>query len=143
MKILKMLALPVVLAICFAVGLYGAPLARATYAKLFPTPPYVSGDYQSIYASAGNTVVLFSTSTCPYCKKTRDLLHEKGVAYTDYVIDKSKDAESRFIKNGGAAVPMLFIGNRKILGFNALTITSAISVLPKSKEMGKTQPASG
>jgi hypothetical protein len=38
---------------------------------------------------------------------------------------------------------MLFIGNRKILGFNALTITSAISVLPKSKEMGKTQPASG
>lgn len=139
MKGLKALLLLILLASCFAVGLFGAPLIRTAYAKVFPEPAYSTGDFKSLYASAGHPVVLFSTSTCPYCKKAREMLNKRGIMYTDYVTDKSKDAEAKFNHFNGKAVPLIFIGNRKILGFNKAVIESAIDQLARKKDISKTQ----
>lgn len=116
---------------CFLVGLYGGPIAKGAYSALFPAPEYAIGDYSKIYGVAGSQVVLFSTSTCPYCKKTRTLLAQLGVSYHDYLIDKSSEADSEFKKLGGSAVPLLFVGDRRIRGYRESTIRDAIDLLPK------------
>ena len=134
MKTLKLLSLIGILALCFAGGLYGGPIARTAYARIFPDPPYVTGNYEKLYAEAGRPVVLFSTSTCPYCKKTRALLKQEGVAYIDYVTDKSTTAEKKFKEQNAPAVPLIYIGNRKILGFNESTIKAALALLPPGGE---------
>lgn len=126
MKALKAIFLLSLLSLCFAIGLFGAPLARNAYSKIFPKPAYSTGDFTTLYASAGTPVVLFSTSTCPYCKKTREMFSKRGVIYTDYMIDKSRKSESMFKQYNGTAVPLIFIGNRKILGFNEAVIKAAI-----------------
>lgn len=127
MKIAKILGLLVVIAGCYFAGLYGGPAARGLYARLFPEPPYVVGHYEALYAEAGKPVVLFSTSTCPFCKKTRELLSARKIPYTDYVIDKSSSAERRFKELGGKAVPLLFVGNRRIVGFNEQVIEDSVA----------------
>ena len=139
MKALKAVLLIVILSGCFAAGLFGAPLIRATYTRVFPDPTYSNGNFSSLYVAAGHSVVLFSTSTCPYCKKTREMFKRQGIAYTDYVTDKSKDAERRFEKYNGTAVPLIFIGDRKILGFDEGVIQSAIDNLAARRPMPSNQ----
>lgn len=131
MRFIKLLPPLAFLIACFLGGLYGGPLAKIVYAKVFPTPAFITGDYSDIYAKAGQPVVLYSTSTCPYCKKVRALFAKEGISYTDYVVDKSNAATASFIKLGGGAVPMIFIGNRKIVGFNEASIQSAIDLLSR------------
>lgn len=126
-KVVKATSLIAVIGICFVAGLYGGPLVRGIYARLFPPPAYTTGDFSSLYKAAGEPVVLFSTSTCPFCKETRALFAEKRVAYADYIVDKSKGAESGFKKLDGSAVPMIFIGNRRIVGFNKPIIESSLA----------------
>lgn len=126
MKIVKPIALLVVLAACFLGGLYGGPLVRSEYAKIFPPPAFVTGDYGAIYAAAGKRVVLYSTSTCPYCKKVRALFATNHVDYKDLVIDKSDSASASFKELKGGPVPMIFIGNRKIIGFNEKVIMESV-----------------
>jgi glutaredoxin len=133
MRALRLLSLLVLAAACFAAGLYGAPAARSAYARLFPEPPFRTGDYSQLHTEAGSAVVLFSTSTCPYCKKARALLLARGVAFKDYVIDTSADAQKRFDAVGGIAVPLLYIGDRQIRGFSESTISDALSALGTDK----------
>jgi glutaredoxin len=133
-KIFQTCALLGSIAGCFLVGLYGAPLAKGTYFALFPAPEYKIGDYSQIYDMAGKQVVLFSTSTCPYCEKTRALLAKLGVSYQDYMIDKSPEAETAVRKLDGSAVPLLFVGARRIKGYRESTIRHAIALLPKANQ---------
>ncbi|AND67840.1 hypothetical protein ATSB10_03860 [Dyella thiooxydans] len=86
----------------------------------------MTGDYGAIYATAGKSVVLYSTSTCPYCKKVRALFAKNHVDYTDYVIDKSRSAIASFKDLKGGPVPMIFIGDRKIIGFNEKVIMESV-----------------
>ncbi|HEY0178115.1 MAG TPA: glutaredoxin [Dokdonella sp.] len=58
--------------------------------------------------------MLFSTSTCPYGRRVRALLADAHVAYRDFVVDASDDAEQRFRALDGSAVPLLFVGPRRI-----------------------------
>ncbi|MFZ0872304.1 MAG: glutaredoxin family protein [Rhodanobacter sp.] len=129
MKIMKLLALAGILSVCFAVGLYGGPLARTAYARIFPEPSYIKGNYDSVYAGTGHRIVLFSTSTCPYCKQARTLFAQNKIVYTDYLIDKSDDLSKKFKTLGGVAVPLIYIGNRKIIGFKESSINEAIASL--------------
>ena len=120
-----------ILMACFIGGLFGAPLARVTYARLFPPAEFVAGDYSRLYAEAGKPVVLFSTSTCPYCKQTRALFDAAGVQYADYVIDESESAEQKFKSLGGSTVPLVFIGDREIRGFREATIRHSLALVRK------------
>lgn len=99
------------------IGLFSGPYLRAGYERMFPPPDYVSGDYADYYGRAGKPVVMFSTSTCPYCKRARAWLQQQGVDYRDYVIDESADAHQLFDRLGGGGVPQVLVGHRRVLGF--------------------------
>lgn len=111
------------------VGLWLGPSLHDLYARLFPAPAFVRGDFGDLYRETGKPVVMFSTSTCPHCRSARDLLAHERVDYHDFVIDESAGAERRFKTLHGEGVPLLFIGDRRITGFQESTIRDALAAL--------------
>ncbi len=127
MKWLQRFGTALLIPAVFAVGFYGAPFAEKTYRQVFPADEYRNGNFSGLYAEANRSVVLFSTSTCPYCRKAREFFAEHGIAYTDYVVDQSKAAEEKFSARGGGAVPLIYIGDREIRGFRETAVREALA----------------
>ena len=125
-KWMKRLVALLLIPACFAVGLYAGPRVSALYHDMFPPPEYAVGDHRELYEKSGNPIVMYSTSTCPYCAKSRELFASKGVKFTEYQIDKSKAANAEFIAKGGLGVPLLYIGERRIDGFREAAIREAL-----------------
>lgn len=124
-KLLPFLLIPAF----FALGLYAGPKLAGLYHEVFPEPQYTTGDHSALYAKAGQPVVMYATTTCPYCAKTRKLFAEKGVRYTEYQIDKSQDANKDFLAKGGIGVPLLYIGDRRIDGYREAAILEAVAAV--------------
>jgi glutaredoxin len=130
-KIIKTLLAVLMIPLCFVVGMSAGPYASSAYQKLFPEPEYKTGDYSALYAKAGHDVVLYSTTTCPYCTKVRELFAQQGVKFTEYQIDTSKAAAADFQSRGGLYVPLLYIGEREIAGFREQAIRDAVVAINK------------
>ncbi len=64
-------------------------------------------------------VILFTTPTCTYCKKTKRYLRERGIPFKD--VDVSKDpraARDMVRRSGQQGVPQILIGNQVVVGFD-------------------------
>lgn len=68
------------------------------------------------------TVEIYTWSRCPYCFRAKALLNEKGVDFTEYVIDGDEDARDQMAQraNGRRSLPQIFIGDRHIGGCDDL-----------------------
>jgi len=75
------------------------------------------------------TVTIYSTPTCHFCQMTKDFLKEKGIEYTDY--DVAHDLEKRqemIQKSGQMGVPVIFIENEMIVGFDKEKLISTLGI---------------
>jgi glutaredoxin len=81
---------------------------------------------QAQAAPAEKTVVLYGTSWCIYCKQTRAYFKEHGIEFTDYDVE-NPTVQEKFKALGGAQVPLIFIGDEKIQGFNQEAIDKALA----------------
>lgn len=63
-------------------------------------------------------VELYTKGYCPYCRRAKALLGDKGVEYTEYPIDKQPELRDEMIEraNGGYTVPQIFINEQHIGG---------------------------
>ena len=67
-------------------------------------------------------VTIYSTLSCPYCVRAKQLLERKGVAYTEINLDK-EEPEVRLEltkKTNHRTVPQIFINDQFIGGFDQL-----------------------
>jgi glutaredoxin-like protein NrdH len=78
-------------------------------------------------------ILLFALSTCGWCKKTRKLLEELGVAYDYIYVDLAEgDARTECLEklkkwNTSLSFPTLVINNeRTIIGFDRTSIEGAL-----------------
>lgn len=124
-KLLSFLLIPAF----FALGLYAGPKLAGFYREIFPEPQYTTGDHSALFAKAGHPVVMYATTTCPYCAKARELFAKNGVEYTEYQIDKSKEANADFLAKQGIGVPLLYIGERRIDGYREQAILEAVAAV--------------
>ena len=77
-------------------------------------------------------ITLYALSTCVWCRKTRNLLDELGVAYDYEYVDllvgiARKDAIDVVTKwNPACSFPTLIIGDKCIIGFKEEDIREAL-----------------
>jgi len=77
---------------------------------------------------ADKKVVIYSTPTCPICKRTKEYLTEKGVQYTDLNVAGSKELTKEMIdKSGQMSVPVIIIDDQVVVGFNQGKIDKLLS----------------
>ncbi len=79
-------------------------------------------------------VMLYALSTCIWCKKTRQLLEELGVAYDYEYVDmlhglertKTMDVVKKW--NAACSFPTLIINDKCIVGFKETEIREALKL---------------
>ena len=72
--------------------------------------------------SYGDSVVLYSTSWCGYCKKTRELLEKNNIAYAEFDIEHSKAGRKEYDALNGRGVPLLVMGGEILRGYDPKSI---------------------
>jgi len=65
-------------------------------------------------------VKIYTTSICPYCESAKRLFKSLGVAYEEVSLEGRNEERTKLSEaNGGwRTVPMIFIGDRFIGGFD-------------------------
>ena len=66
----------------------------------------------------GKKVVMYSTSWCGYCKKAKRYFEQKGIAYTEYDIEKDTRAKRQYDKMQAKGVPVILVGKKRMNGFS-------------------------
>lgn len=71
-------------------------------------------------------VVVYTSSTCPYCTLAKDYLEEKGVEYTEKNVQSDPAARKELMAMGHMGVPVVVIGEEQIVGFDKNKIDLAL-----------------
>ncbi len=71
-------------------------------------------------------VVVYSSSTCPYCTSVKEYLEEKGVDYLEKNVQQDKEARKELMAMGHMGVPVVLIEDEEIVGFDKNKIDLAL-----------------
>lgn len=72
------------------------------------------------------TVVLYGTTWCTYCKQVREYLKSQNISFTDYDIENSEEGKRKFQAANGEGVPLIFVGNTRLDGFDRTNLNNAL-----------------
>jgi mycoredoxin len=122
-KLKSLLMYGLVLAAGLLVGVGAAKLPKLL------ERPYQQGDFSTHYADAKTPVVVYGTTTCPFCAKTREYLDQHKIAYADFNVDQSESARKKYSELKVKSVPAILIGDRLITGFRPDAIDAALKVI--------------
>ena len=76
-----------------------------------------------------HTVIVYSTSTCPWCVRVKSYFDSKNVKYTDYNVGENHEKAMEMIqKTGQQGVPVIDIDGQMIIGFNKLQIDQLLGL---------------
>lgn len=85
--------------------------------KIFASGGLVSSPSEQVNQYPGE-VVLYATSWCGYCKKTRALLRDQQIAFTEYDIEKSERGAREFKALNGRGIPLVLIDGEVVRGYD-------------------------
>ncbi len=68
---------------------------------------------------ATRQIVIYSTPTCPICKRAKEYLTKKGIPYQEIDVAADRKAAQEMIqKSGQMGVPVIIVDNELMVGFN-------------------------
>ena len=69
-----------------------------------------------------NKIQIYTTATCPYCQRAKQLLERKGAAYDEIAVDGDAALRARMSERAGGrtSVPQIFIGSTHVGGCDDL-----------------------
>lgn len=74
-------------------------------------------------------ITVYSTPTCPHCKRAKRFFKELGLNFKDYDVSKDKRAAEKMVKKTGQmGVPVIEIGNKAMVGFDQNKIKRLLGV---------------
>ena len=75
------------------------------------------------------TIKIYSTPTCPWCKKAKAYLGEKGIAFESVDVSEDEKAQKEMIeKSGQMGVPVIDIDGKIIIGFDVEQINQTLNI---------------
>lgn len=74
-------------------------------------------------------VLVYSTSSCPYCVMAKDFLKKNSIKFRDLNVAEDEKARSDMVKKSGQmGVPVLDINGTIIVGFDQGAIKKALKI---------------
>jgi glutaredoxin len=73
-------------------------------------------------AEGQKAVAIFTTDSCTYCAAAKQYFAQKKVAYTEFNLDHSDKARQVFGMLNGRGVPLIVVGERRLVGFDAAVL---------------------
>ena len=65
-----------------------------------------------------SNVIVYTSSTCPYCTLAKNYLSEKGIEYTEKNVQTDKEARKELMAMGHMGVPVLVVNGEEVVGFD-------------------------
>ena len=63
-------------------------------------------------------VIVFSTPSCPWCRRVKSYLHQNNIRFKDLDVSRNLNAARDMVRmTGQQGVPVVLINNRPIVGF--------------------------
>jgi glutaredoxin 3 len=73
------------------------------------------------------TVKIYSTPTCPWCKKAKEYFKENNIKFTDVDVSADEAAQKEMVeKSGQMGVPVIEINGKILVGFDQGKIEEAL-----------------
>ncbi len=83
------------------------------------------------------TVIMYSTATCPYCARAKQLLNEKNVSFTEIRVDEHPEKRAEMQeKSQRHTVPQIFINDHHVGGCDDLYALDAQGRLDELLKQG-------
>ena len=74
-------------------------------------------------------VIVYSTTSCPYCNMAKDYFKANNVEYTDYNVGEDQAKGQEMVqKSGQMGVPVIDIDGTIIIGFNKEKINEVLGL---------------
>jgi glutaredoxin-like YruB-family protein len=74
-------------------------------------------------------VTIYTTPTCHFCHMAKDFFKEKGIDYTEYDVAQNLEKRQEMVtRSGQMGVPVIFVGDQMIVGFDQQALGSALGV---------------
>ena len=74
-------------------------------------------------------VTVYSTSTCPYCMRTKQFLKDNSIEFEDIDVSANQQKAQEMIeKSGQMGVPVLDVNGEIIIGFDEEAIKKALNI---------------
>jgi glutaredoxin-like YruB-family protein len=74
-------------------------------------------------------VKIYSTPSCHFCHMAKDFFTENGVVFTDYNVAEDSAKRAELVeKSGQMGVPVIFIGDDMVIGFNKPKIVELLGM---------------
>ena len=68
---------------------------------------------------ADKKVVVYTTTTWPYCYRAKEYLSRKGISYTEYDVAQDREKAKEMIeKSKQMGVPVITVDDEVVVGFN-------------------------
>lgn len=76
------------------------------------------------------SVVMYTTSWCPYCERARRLLSAKGASFDEIDVESAPEKRAEMqTRSGRRSVPQIFIGDHHVGGSDDLAALEAAGKL--------------
>ncbi len=72
-------------------------------------------------------ITIFTSNTWHFCHEAMAWLDEKGCQYTERNINEDKGARQELIKNGFMGVPVMYVGDEVVQGFDKAKLEELLS----------------
>lgn len=64
-------------------------------------------------------VLIYSTPTCHFCQMAKEFFKANNVPFTDHNVAENQEKRAEMIeKSGQMGVPVIYIGDDMVIGFN-------------------------
>ena len=74
-------------------------------------------------------IEIYSTPTCHFCNLAKDYFKENDIEYTEYNVAEDADKRKEMMERSGQmGVPVIFIEDDMIIGFNQEKIASLLDI---------------
>ena len=89
-----------------------------------PEAPQKDSNFQ-VKPDAG-VVAIYTTQSCPYCKKAINWLNDNKVNYKEYDVSNHPKGKLDYKILGGRGVPLVLVGDERMNGFSAGNLQAMI-----------------
>jgi len=74
-------------------------------------------------------VTIYSTPTCHFCQMAKEFFAQNNVSYTEHNVASDMEKRQEMIeKSGQMGVPVIFVGDEMIIGFDKEKLAAATGV---------------
>lgn len=74
-------------------------------------------------------VSIYTTPTCHFCQMAKEFFKANNVTYTEFNVAEDQDKRAEMIeKSGQMGVPVIYIGDDLVIGFNEGKIKSLLGM---------------